>query len=488
MVMLSSSCIQYMAITAFFQPVLNIQLDVDPKTQLPILTVSPLFRLSIDQNQHPIWRIESLDATNQHVTFINQIRHLLCQLLESALSLQQIQIFNILLAQIYPKSYILASDLISSTLPYVLNHTKNPSIDPPSDLIKIQYYLQHYFTHCDILRWYFICYQHFNPRTYHLFSQWVLSALDDLKRWENEHPNRLAWFLLTQDLNHVDQPHYFRYRDFIHYQYLGEALFESIGQIQQFFALPIPQFKYILTLIFSSEVQHPYFAKVLIQCHLKYNLPILNPMQLWQMRSIFPAEKAFFTDYLNQYAHALYLIIQLLLKQKDQLYLHDFVFGMQIQGTYYSDQPNIALIHSKMTLNSLLKHSKKWHQQSQYIDAVNLNFEFSPYQFQYQDCVFKLICDVEQLQAEAHIMQHCILSYAQRIAHQAYFCFQVHTPNFRGTLGLIYHSHEKKYEFHQIVGALNQAAPPLLHHLAQKFCQYLNLKQQKMNKNTNYFK
>ncbi|RKG55295.1 hypothetical protein D7V64_03010 [Acinetobacter cumulans] len=318
---------------------------------------------------------------------------------------------------------------------------------------------------------------HFNLQAYGHFNHKLSPHLDHLKRWEQENPNRLYWFLLRQDFNHVDDPSYFSYAHLIQLCYLNAPLFRHKGQIKQLFAQPSEQFIAILKLVFSPHTKKAYASQIIFNL-----IPHLDtPEQLLNLSVILlNSDEPLYEQYVAQYSHALALNLYIL--NNSHLFFHDidlslndFIYGKQIQGTEYTQLPNIALIHPATTAQSLIRHSAIWHKKSQHIHVSNTPFDFKTSTFVLHECTFELICNSKELMAEAAEMEHCILSFVQAIHDEKYYCFRVRWHDFRGTLGLRYNKEYFKYEFHQLTGKSNALAPEYVIRVAQAFSQYLTV-------------
>ena len=102
-------------------------------------------------------------------------------------------------------------------------------------------------------------------------------------------------------------------------------------------------------------------------------------------------------------------------------------------------------------------------------------FSYEPKQIEFNGVHFELICNPEKLRNEANEMQHCILTYREKIKKRQYFCFRVWSENFRGTLGLTYDDQTNSYEFNQLTTFKNASAPDRYLYSAQALAQYLTI-------------
>jgi hypothetical protein len=334
----------------------------------------------------------------------------------------------------------------------------------------------HQFLDPTITNWYLRIWSEFDLHTYNQFSLKIKPHIGDLKRWEQENPNRLFWFLLWQDFNSVDDPSYFSYMHLMQINYLDVPLFQHKGQIKQLFAQAPDQFITLLKLVFSASTQKAYASQIIFNLipHLSCQEQLLNLSMMMPH-----GHDSLYGEYAAQYSHALALnlhIIQNLEQFNDvDLSLNDFIYGQQIHGTEYTQLPNIALIQSSTTAQSLIRHSAIWHKKSQRIQISNYPFDFKASSFQLHDCTFELICNTQELLAEAQEMEHCILSFASSIHHEQYYCFRVFWQEFRGTLGLRYNKNCFKYEFHQLTAPRNAPAPEYVIRVAKTLSEYLTV-------------
>lgn len=324
--------------------------------------------------------------------------------------------------------------------------------------------------------WFLNIENQFNLQAYSHFNHKISPHLDHLKRWEQDNPNRLYWFLLWQDFNHIEDPSYFSYAHLMQLCYLNAPLFRHKGQIKQLFAQPSKQFIAILKLVFSLHTKKAYASQIifnLMQC-------LDTQEQLMNLNIILLNDDPLYGQYVAQYSHALALNLHILKNSHHflhavDLFLNDFIFGKQIQGTKYTQLPNIALIRPATTAQSLMRHSAIWHKKSQQIHVSNTPFDFKASTFVLHECTFELICNTKELMAEAIEMEHCILSFAQSIHNEKYYCFRVLWQDFRGTLGLHYNKECFKYEFHQLTGKRNRLAPEHVIRVAKAFSTHLTV-------------
>lgn len=322
-------------------------------------------------------------------------------------------------------------------------------------------------------------YSDFESKQYQAFFRETKLYIHELERWKQENPNRMLWFLYWQSYEHIEDPSYFSYEHLIQLTYQGVPLFKNKGQIKRLFALELTAFKQVIQLIFSNSTALPYAAQILLDI-------ILKPKQnedIEFLQYIMPSEEhRFDSRYISQYIHALDLLLQIYQSPNHYGHLHqgleDFIYGRQITDERYTDQLNIALIQPATTANSLLKRNHKWHQQSLHLQSSAYTFSYQPFDIEMHQCRFELIANPTELAKEAKHMEHCILTFAERIQNGTYFAFRVFFADFRGTLGVTYQQTHFSYYFDQVYGYRNAKASEYIHKVARAFCQYLTVEDQ----------
>ena len=481
----------------------HFKIRLDSHSSAPVkLKVEPFFELTADPKQQSIWCIHAYYKPLAALLPSTEIYQFLCRLLQHReIATQDRQEFisivchytqNQLCDDMNQAQLFACYRAVMASLSGQARQENNHEISQPILIdaqnlldyanhacLQIRQVLLDHFSQTEILRWYFLIYHNFTPRSYYLFGQSLLPVLPELRRWEMEHPNRAVWFLFFKDLDHISDPSYFSYVHLMSLQHLGSPIFQHQGHIKKLFALPSEQFIQTLQLAFNSSVERPYLAMILIKITLE-----ATPEQLEQFSSLsycvaMDHQYDYQPAYIEQYVHALKLSLECFMAANQafelEFTLNDFFFGNQIQHNMQTNLPNIALVHPKMTLKSAAKHSNAWHRLSQHLQVQQHAFTFAPYQLEMHEAQFELIHLPEQLQAEAQQMQHCVLSYAQRLSEERYYCFRVHYADFRGTLGVVYHPEHATYELNQLMGIRNTPAPEHLLRIAQVFTHHLTV-------------
>lgn len=469
----------------------------------PILYAQPIFSLSFNHPQQPIWQIEAHYSSISALNPITEIEQCLISLVDpKPISEHHLEQFFSVLCHYVQSLYV---DVPQARLFELYRIMRCAFFDKPTDSLQSQYdinllkqfdqtallavlkaqleqlqkqIIQH-FTDAEILRWYFLQNKKFNPRQYGLFAAWLQPARAELRRWEVEAQNRLLWFLYWQDLNHIEDPSYFSYAHLMQLKHKNVPIFQHKGIIKKLFQLPNQCLSSVLDCAFSNAETAPYFAMIVLKLAAQSSVHLINDFHMLPFAMRLHDQHALNPAHIERYVHALKLLLQSY-DEQDELFngnnsLEDYFFGKQVHGQNYTTQPNIVFVHPKMTLKSAYKHSLAWHKQTQHIEAARYAFCYGAQTFEMHSARFELIRDSNELAEEATEMQHCIITYAQRIQAGQYFCFRVFYQNFRGTLGLQYNEKNFRYDVHQLVGIANAPAPDDVYRIAKAFNHHLTV-------------
>ena len=485
----------------FYDVLKRINISTQYNADCTLLNIDPIYRIRYDTTSATLWQIEAHYDPISTMDPIIEIHAALCRLI----STQQIQsqhlhdMFSIVAH--YTQSLLLDGDpkkLFNyfhdlQQLLFEPEQTSFPNFSQTNfdyehckccleqQTQQLQQHLHDNFTDPQLLSWYQLRYASFSPQDYFVFAREIAPYRAHLQRWEQEHANRLTWFLYWENLEHIADPSYFSYDHLSQLHYCGVPLFRHKGQIKHLFSLPPKDFNQVMQTIFAANSHLPYAAQIILDIFTQAN----HKTDMHYLRYLMPpASEGFHAEYISQYITALSLMLKYYDSPQESRYLHidqgleDFIYGKQIQNNQYTDQPNIALIHPSATVKSLLRHNRIWHQKSLSIQAAQYPFQFKAFSLEMHQCRFELICDHQQLSQEAEEMEHCILTFAERIQNGTYFAFRVFFADFRATLGVTYQNTHFSYDFNQVYGYRNAEAPQYIHKVARAFCQYLTVEDQ----------
>lgn len=338
------------------------------------------------------------------------------------------------------------------------------------------------------ISWYDFRYKSFEINHYYQMAQLWQPHLANLLAWSHESHNKLLWFILTADVEGVSNANYFSYEHMMQMQRGGVVLFEQKAQVRRLFQLPLHIFEYVLQIAFYQVERIGWWPALFFRWVLQENVVVqlqsFSPKQFEQAQMglsmlWFMFEQHLQPDkivYLPQYCYALNAIwLDYATRKFESEHCTDYIFGQKIDQDQYLEQPNIAQVHAKTTLNSLIKHSSIWHKQSQLLDALQYPFDYAAYEYQLGNAHFQLIANSDQLTLAARELQNCLLSFAQRIHDKKYFAFRVSTPEFIAALGLHFDHTYMNYQFDQCYGVKNHEVGRNLNYIAQRFVHYLTV-------------
>lgn len=482
----------------FYDVIQKIRISAEVHADYTLLNIDPIYSIRYGTNLASLWEIEAHYDPISTMNPNTEIHIALCRLIsKTQIQAQHLDDTFSIVAH-YTQSLLLDGDpkkLFSYFHDLQLQLFEPEKVNFPElshakfDLEQCKWHLEQHtqqlqqhllqhFTDPQLLSWYQLRYADFSPQEYFVFARETAPYRTHLQRWEQEHPNRCIWFLYWDNLEHIADPSYFSYEHLIQLQYCGVALFQNKGHIKHLFALPPKDFNQVMQTLFSPATEMAYAAQIILAVVTQPN----RHYDIYYLRYIMPpASEGFYREFISQYIAVLILTLTYYERPQDSEYMHadsgleDFIYGKQIHNNQYTDQPNIALIHPSATVKSLLRHNRMWHQKSLSLQASQHPFLFEAFCLDMHQCRFELIMNHQQLSQEADEMEHCILTFAERIQQGKYFAFRVFFNDFRGTLGLSYQSQNFSYFFDQVYGLRNDSAPDHIHKVCKAFAQYLTV-------------
>lgn len=480
----------------------NMQILMQVDSDSCVISVPPIFDLVFKNAQESsLWELHlSGEHSKQRA---GEIENFLCELLEEKTHISQLEkIFFNFIVQSVVCNYPLMNEIytkklselsynflfVESRIPLreheiiiqVEENKKHKCLTYIQENIRfIKTRLHQSAVQKDLLRWYFLRYEKFSPTQYFTFYENFSPFIQDLLRWELENKNRLLWFLYWQDLTGIDQSDYFGYEKLKKIELNGTLLFPKNALIKKLFSLPSCKFRKILDLIFIQDYPNTFCSVLALNLALDVDEFYFDDIYSVILNIPDLEYYNFNIAFINQYIKSLKLLLEFQQKMNADwntyIELTDFIFGHKIENFQYTSTHNLEEFHPNITLKSALRKSQDWHSQSLWIEMKDDYFSYEPKQIEFNGVHFELISNPEKLRDEAHVMQHCVLTYREKIKKRQYFCFRVWSDNFRGTLGLIYDDQTNSYEFNQLTTFKNASAPDRYLYSAQALAQYLTI-------------
>ena len=167
--------------------------------------------------------------------------------------------------------------------------------------------------------------------------------------------------------------------------------------------------------------------------------------------------------------------------QRERAMIKDYLFGKHPR----TQELNICNINRKTTINSVLRKSKKWHEELQIVDLERKLSEYEKARvevyphiknvtIEIDGVTFKSICNRCELLLEGFEMKHCVGQYHKKIEWREYVVFSLNKDDFRATLGL--DVIQGDFEINQCYGKHNCVVSQEILRVVEKFVEQLNQK------------